>query len=187
MRFRGMGRGTGVDRCTAMSAMAGAAALGVVDCALAAETGVTDTRVKIGQSPVFTGPAKDFGVDYKACIALAFDKVNKTGGVNGRTARRPVQCPSCPIVCGPDQHRQGGGGGARKVWRADGTHPAPRTDGDQGVRRTAPEPGSGCQWPDRGGALRVRERTPPLSRLRRHPPKGDDGLGCRAALASRPC
>ena len=88
MRFRGMGRmgrGTGVDRRTAMSAMAGAAALGVVDCALAAETGVTDTRIKIGQSAVFTGPAKDFGVDYKAGIALAFDKVNKTGGVNGRT------------------------------------------------------------------------------------------------------
>ena len=88
MRFRGMGRmgrGTGVDRRTAMSAMAGAAALGVVDCALAAETGVTDTRIKVGQSAVFTGPAKDFGVDYKAGIALAFDKVNKTGGMNGRT------------------------------------------------------------------------------------------------------
>src|SRR3989344_2599030 len=51
----------------------------------AAETGVTDTRIKVGQSAVFTGPAKDFGVDYKAGIALYFDKVNKAGGVLGRT------------------------------------------------------------------------------------------------------
>ena len=68
------------------SAMVGLAAAGMAWAGTAAaETGVTDTRIKVGQSAVFTGPAKDFGVDYKAGIGLAFDKVNKTGGVNGRT------------------------------------------------------------------------------------------------------
>ncbi len=31
-----------------------------------AENGVTDTIIRIGQSAVFSGPAKDFGVDYRA-------------------------------------------------------------------------------------------------------------------------
>ncbi|CAN7168094.1 ABC transporter substrate-binding protein [Acidovorax sp. LjRoot74] len=82
MKFRGMEEG-GIDRRAVLITLA-AAALGAAGPA-AAETGVTDTRIKVGQSAVFTGPAQDFGVDYKAGIALAFDKVNKTGGVNGRT------------------------------------------------------------------------------------------------------
>ena len=49
-----------------------------------AENGVTDTTIRIGQSAVFSGPAKDFGVDYRAGIKLYFDRVNKSGGVNGR-------------------------------------------------------------------------------------------------------
>ena len=49
-----------------------------------AENGVTDTTIRIGQSAVFSGPAKDFGVDYRAGIKLHFDRVNKSGGVNGR-------------------------------------------------------------------------------------------------------
>jgi len=46
--------------------------------------GVSDTAIRIGQSAVFSGPAKDFGVDYRAGIKLYFDRVNKSGGVNGR-------------------------------------------------------------------------------------------------------
>jgi branched-chain amino acid transport system substrate-binding protein len=49
-----------------------------------AENGVTDSLIRIGQSAVFSGPAKDFGVDYRAGIKLYFDRVNKSGGVNGR-------------------------------------------------------------------------------------------------------
>jgi branched-chain amino acid transport system substrate-binding protein len=45
---------------------------------------VTDTTIRIGQSAVFSGPAKDFGVDYRAGIKLYFDRVNKSGGINGR-------------------------------------------------------------------------------------------------------
>jgi branched-chain amino acid transport system substrate-binding protein len=49
-----------------------------------ADNGVTDSLIRIGQSAVFSGPAKDFGVDYRAGIKLYFDRVNKSGGVNGR-------------------------------------------------------------------------------------------------------
>lgn len=49
-----------------------------------ADNGVSDTTIRIGQSAVFSGPAKDFGVDYRAGIKLYFDRVNKAGGVNGR-------------------------------------------------------------------------------------------------------
>lgn len=49
-----------------------------------ADNGVTDTAIRIGQSAVFSGPAKDFGVDYRAGIQLYFDRVNKSGGVHGR-------------------------------------------------------------------------------------------------------
>ncbi|WP_175497113.1 ABC transporter substrate-binding protein [Variovorax boronicumulans] len=49
-----------------------------------ADNGVTDTAIRIGQSAVFSGPAKDFGVDYRAGIQLYFDRVNKSGGIHGR-------------------------------------------------------------------------------------------------------
>jgi branched-chain amino acid transport system substrate-binding protein len=81
MSFRGM-KVAGVDRRMVLSTLA-AAAWTTAGPAFA-ETGVTDARIKVGQSAVFTGPAKDFGVDYKAGIALVFDKINKNGGVQGR-------------------------------------------------------------------------------------------------------
>ncbi|WP_414930035.1 ABC transporter substrate-binding protein [Variovorax sp. Root434] len=49
-----------------------------------AENGVSDTTIRIGQSAVLSGPAKDFGIDYRAGIKLYFDRVNKSGGINGR-------------------------------------------------------------------------------------------------------
>ena len=49
-----------------------------------ADNSVSDTTIRIGQSAVFSGPAKDFGIDYRAGIKLYFDRVNKSGGVNGR-------------------------------------------------------------------------------------------------------
>ena len=82
MKIREIEEGS-IGRRAALAALAGAALAGAGPAA--AETGVTDSRIKVGQSAVFTGPAKDFGVDYKAGIALVFDKVNKGGGVQGRT------------------------------------------------------------------------------------------------------
>jgi branched-chain amino acid transport system substrate-binding protein len=70
--------------------VAGGAALalgpGLLRAARADNTasGVSDTAIRIGQSAVFSGPAKDFGVDYRAGIKLYFERVNKAGGVNGR-------------------------------------------------------------------------------------------------------
>jgi len=49
-----------------------------------AENGVTDGAIRIGQSAVFSGPAKDFGIDYRAGIKLYFDRVNRSGGIHGR-------------------------------------------------------------------------------------------------------
>lgn len=49
-----------------------------------ADNGVTDGLIRIGQSAVFSGPAKDFGIDYRAGIRLYFDRVNKSGGIHGR-------------------------------------------------------------------------------------------------------
>jgi len=49
-----------------------------------AQAGVADNRILIGQSAVFSGPARDFGIDYKAGIELLFKRVNKEGGVHGR-------------------------------------------------------------------------------------------------------
>ncbi|MFM9927523.1 ABC transporter substrate-binding protein [Variovorax sp. H27-G14] len=69
----------------AMLAGSAALALGPGLLRLArADNGVSDTTIRIGQSAVFSGPAKDFGVDYRAGIKLYFDRVNKSGGVNGR-------------------------------------------------------------------------------------------------------
>lgn len=58
--------------------------LGLAVPAVQAETGVTDTRIRIGQSAVFSGVAQDFGIDYRAGILLAFARANKAGGVLGR-------------------------------------------------------------------------------------------------------
>jgi branched-chain amino acid transport system substrate-binding protein len=49
-----------------------------------ADPGVTDGKIRLGQSAVFSGPAADFGNDYRAGLQLYFNRVNKAGGVNGR-------------------------------------------------------------------------------------------------------
>ncbi|HZF86090.1 MAG TPA: ABC transporter substrate-binding protein, partial [Burkholderiaceae bacterium] len=66
---------------------AGAAALAFGPALLRgarAENGVADGVIRLGQSAVFSGPAQDFGIDYRAGIQLYFDRLNKAGGVHGR-------------------------------------------------------------------------------------------------------
>jgi branched-chain amino acid transport system substrate-binding protein len=65
-------------------AVLAAGALGLAVPVAQAETGVTDNRIRIGQSAVFSGVAQDFGIDYRAGILLAFSRINKAGGVLGR-------------------------------------------------------------------------------------------------------
>jgi ABC-type branched-subunit amino acid transport system substrate-binding protein len=62
-----------------------AMSLVLVCCGAArAEPGVSDGKIRLGQSAVFSGPAADFGNDYRAGLSLYFSRVNKAGGVNGR-------------------------------------------------------------------------------------------------------
>lgn len=66
---------------------AGAAALAFGPALLRAaraENGVAEGVIRLGQSAVFSGPAQDFGIDYRAGIQLYFDRLNKAGGVHGR-------------------------------------------------------------------------------------------------------
>ena len=52
--------------------------------ALAAEPGVTDSQILIGQSAPFTGPASQLGIRLRMGIDAYFKSVNADGGVDGR-------------------------------------------------------------------------------------------------------
>jgi ABC-type branched-subunit amino acid transport system substrate-binding protein len=49
-----------------------------------AETGVTGSRILLGQSAAFSGPAAQLGIDLHAGAKLYFDSVNQRGGIHGR-------------------------------------------------------------------------------------------------------
>jgi branched-chain amino acid transport system substrate-binding protein len=51
----------------------------------AAETGVTDTTIKLGQSAAYDGPAAALGTEMREGLLAAFKEVNAKGGVHGRT------------------------------------------------------------------------------------------------------
>lgn len=51
---------------------------------LAAETGVSDTTILIGQSAALSGPAQELGLEMRQGAKLHFDAVNAQGGVHGR-------------------------------------------------------------------------------------------------------
>jgi branched-chain amino acid transport system substrate-binding protein len=62
-----------------------AALVVVAPClAIAAETGVTNDKVIIGQAAVFTGPAAQLGIQMRNGIKAYVDHVNAAGGVHGR-------------------------------------------------------------------------------------------------------
>ena len=51
---------------------------------ICAETGVTATTIKIGQSAALTGLSAALGVEMRSGISAYFNSVNSTGGINGR-------------------------------------------------------------------------------------------------------
>ncbi len=51
----------------------------------AAETGVTDGSILIGQSVPLTGPAQELGIEMRLGAKLYFDHINSQGGVNGHS------------------------------------------------------------------------------------------------------
>ncbi|USG61859.1 ABC transporter substrate-binding protein [Sneathiella marina] len=69
-------------------ALAAVAAIGLAAGSAVAEKaygpGVTDTSIKLGNTNPYSGPAAGYGTIGKS-ISAYFDKVNKEGGVNGRT------------------------------------------------------------------------------------------------------
>jgi branched-chain amino acid transport system substrate-binding protein len=66
-----------------------AAAILAMTCGngLAADKGLTDTEIVIGQCAALTGPTANLGLGMKAGLTAAFDEANARGGVNGRKIR----------------------------------------------------------------------------------------------------
>ena len=58
--------------------------LGTVAMPAAAEAGVTDQKILLGQSAAFTGAAAQLGIQMHAGAKAYFDALNAQGGINGR-------------------------------------------------------------------------------------------------------
>lgn len=61
----------------------------------AADPGVTDTELHIGQFAAYTGPASFWGIGQRDSAAIYFDEVNAAGGVNGRKLRFTTEDDEC--------------------------------------------------------------------------------------------
>ena len=71
-----------------LAVICGALLLGVCSLPLrAAEVGVTNTEIRIGQFAALTGPAAELGKRMQLGILAHFRAVNATGGINGRTLK----------------------------------------------------------------------------------------------------
>src|SRR5260370_30755581 len=53
-------------------------------CQAAGDVGITDTKILIGQSAAFSGPAAQLGIQMNAGAKAYFDHVNAYGGIYGR-------------------------------------------------------------------------------------------------------
>ena len=73
----------GIRSFTAAATIAGALLLAGAQPALAQE-GVTPSRILIGQSAAFSGPASELGNEMRAGAQAYFEQVNRKGGVHGR-------------------------------------------------------------------------------------------------------
>ncbi len=61
--------------------------LGLSVSALAADPGVTESQILIGQSAPFTGPAAQLGIRLRLGIEAYLKAINAEGGVNGRSIK----------------------------------------------------------------------------------------------------
>lgn len=61
-----------------------AAAIAAMTAVGAAEVGVTDDKVLLGESAAFSGPAAQLGIQMNIGAKVYFDQVNRNGGVAGR-------------------------------------------------------------------------------------------------------
>src|SRR6185369_5752822 len=70
-------------RILALTALAAAIALGASPNARA-EDGVTDNEIVVGAIGALTGPLAFVGAPGRDGLSIAFDEINKKGGINGR-------------------------------------------------------------------------------------------------------
>src|SRR5258706_1750780 len=56
----------------------------LLPAAAAAQTGVSATKIVVGQSVAVTGPAAELGIQMKTGVSAYLDAVNEKGGVHGR-------------------------------------------------------------------------------------------------------
>ena len=70
-----------------LQTFAAVCALAAAGATQAAEVGVTDTEVRVGQFAAQTGPAAELGKRMQMGILAHFNAVNAAGGVNGRTLK----------------------------------------------------------------------------------------------------
>ncbi|OIN87111.1 MAG: hypothetical protein AUJ12_03150 [Alphaproteobacteria bacterium CG1_02_46_17] len=59
----------------------------IVPIAALAETGITDSEILLGVSNAQSGPAEALGKGVSTGLSVYFDKVNKAGGIHGRTVK----------------------------------------------------------------------------------------------------
>jgi ABC-type branched-subunit amino acid transport system substrate-binding protein len=81
-----MGRQGGVMKIR-LTTTATLLSLGMLAGAASAENGVTSTEITLGMCNVLTGPAAALGLGIQKGSSVYFDKINKSGGVNGRKIR----------------------------------------------------------------------------------------------------
>src|SRR5688500_20164133 len=73
--------------------------------AAAAAQGITQDRIRLGQTAVFSGPAAQLGIQMRNGIKAYFDSVNDKGGVRGRrlelvTEAELNEAPTDPAATG---------------------------------------------------------------------------------------
>ncbi|MDD3019565.1 MAG: ABC transporter substrate-binding protein [Alphaproteobacteria bacterium] len=59
----------------------------ILPMAALAETGITDSEILLGVSNAQSGPAEALGKGVSTGLSVYFDKVNKAGGIHGRTVK----------------------------------------------------------------------------------------------------
>src|SRR5690349_20385240 len=84
-RYRAVGAAASAHACRARLAFVFAFVFAALLAPLAAaQEGVSPTRILIGQSAAFTGPASELGTEMRAGALAYFEQANKKGGVHGR-------------------------------------------------------------------------------------------------------
>jgi branched-chain amino acid transport system substrate-binding protein len=92
---RGIGELSSAGRRTFVAALVAGAAL-VVAPALHAQQGITQGEVVVGALGPLTGPFAFIGAPGRDGIALAIDRINEAGGINGRKVRLVFEHANTP-------------------------------------------------------------------------------------------